>query len=174
MSNHWIQTYTGKAFNFESPVPDMVCIEDVAHALAHINRFTGHLPVPYSVAQHSVLVSQQLPPPELRLQGLLHDAHEAYVGDVSRPLKRMPGMEPYRALEQRVWYVVARALGVPPTLDPAVKEADMRMLATEKLLFGQEFKTWDLPFKPYPIAIMPSAWDEAKAQFLEEYEQLCK
>ena len=59
---HWIQTYTGKAFDLLNPTPEMVEVTDIAHHLALINRFTGATAVPYSVAQHSVLVSQVVPP----------------------------------------------------------------------------------------------------------------
>jgi len=84
--DNWITTFTGKKFHLFDPQLDEICIEDIAHALSLICRFGGHLPEHYSVAQHSVLVSQ-LVRNENCLEGLLHDAEETYIGDMVRPLK---------------------------------------------------------------------------------------
>ena len=165
----WLQTYTGRAFDYENPTPDMVCIEDVAHALAHSSRFNGHASTFFSIAQHSILVSQQLPS-HLRLQGLLHDAHEAYVGDVVAPLKRCAGMEAYCAIERRVQAVVAQAFGIPPELDPKVREADLRMLISERnVLFGTPPYPWGVKNPPFNIEIQPVPPLSAKLLFLTEY-----
>ena len=93
----WIATHAGRRFYFEAPHPDDVDITDVAHALSNLCRFTGHVNRFYSVAEHSINVSL-LVPPEDALQGLLHDAHEAYIGDCSSPLKRAIGYD-YRRLD---------------------------------------------------------------------------
>lgn len=125
----WIQTYSGRTFDLTAPTVAMVNLPDIAHALGHLCRFTGHTVMPYSVARHSLLVAA-LVPAELRLQALLHDAHEAYVGDISTPLKwEVPE---FRAVNDRVWRVVAAAFGIPEELDPAVKLADRIMLMTER------------------------------------------
>jgi len=124
-----IQTVSGKIFDFENPTPDMVCIEDIAHSLAYLCRFTGHSSEFYSVAHHSVLVSEILPP-NLQLVGLLHDAAETYVGDVSRPLKAM--LPEYEVIEARVWRVIALKFGLPEDLPWQVKQADNVLLVTEK------------------------------------------
>lgn len=85
-AKHHITTFTGRAFNLCDPTPDMVCIEDIAHHLAMVCRWAGATTDFFSVAQHSVLVSK-IVPPVLQRWALLHDAAEAYVGDVTRPLK---------------------------------------------------------------------------------------
>lgn len=83
----WITTFTGKRFYQTSPHRDSVCIEDIAHALSMLCRFTGHCREFYSVAEHSIRVAYELQSQQ-RIHGLLHDAHEAYLGDTSGPLKK--------------------------------------------------------------------------------------
>lgn len=152
----WIQTYTGKAFDLSNPAPSMVCLPDIAHSLALQCRFTGHTVVPYSVARHSLLVAD-LVPPEFRLQALLHDAHEAYVGDVSTPLKwEVPA---FRDVNARVWCAVADAFGIPRQLDASVKHADRVMLMTERRdLLAYCPEEWGAEFeciepRPTPIRV---------------------
>jgi len=88
MSEYWIQTYTGKRFDLLDPEPIMVCIEDIAHHLSIENRWHGATKIPISVAYHSILVCERLPN-ELKLEGLLHDAEEAYYKDFANPWKRL-------------------------------------------------------------------------------------
>ncbi|MFA5286352.1 MAG: hypothetical protein WC347_12205, partial [Smithellaceae bacterium] len=76
-----IHTFSGIAFDLLNPKPEMILLEDIIHSLALINRFNGAAIFPYSVAQHSLYVASLLPS-ELKLHGLLHDAAEAYVGDM--------------------------------------------------------------------------------------------
>ena len=83
----WIFTTTGGRYFPTTPRPEEVHIWDIAHALAYLNRYTGHARFPVSVAQHSVLCAR-LAPQWIALEALLHDAAEAYLGDVSRPVKQ--------------------------------------------------------------------------------------
>ena len=79
----WFLTYTGRQFWPLDPRPEDICIRDIAHHLSLCCRFNGACRVHYSVAQHSVMVANILPAP-LRFWGLMHDATEAYVGDMVR------------------------------------------------------------------------------------------
>lgn len=124
----WIVTYSGGAFDLIDPQPETVHPVEVAHALSLICRFTGHVRQHYSVAQHCVVVSQ-LVPPEDALAGLLHDAAEAYVGDVSKPLKML--LPQYQTVEERVWGAVAARFKISTTLPASVKRADITALLWE-------------------------------------------
>jgi hypothetical protein len=129
-NNPYFRTYTGKLVHIRDPHPDEVDIEDIAHALSQTCRFFGHTDGFYSVAQHSVLVSQRVPPADA-LWGLLHDGAEAYLGDLARPLKRAPEMEWYRSLEDRFLVCFAERFGLPPGIPESVVRADSMLLATE-------------------------------------------
>src|ERR1700674_199080 len=94
----YMHTFWHHKFRVGWPLEEDVCIEDIAHSLSLLCRFTGHVKQFYSVGEHSVRVSY-LCPPEYQLWGLLHDAGECYAGDVNRPLKYSPGMEAYREYE---------------------------------------------------------------------------
>lgn len=109
----WIYTPSGVEFRLNPARPEDVRLTDIAHGLAFTPRFQGLGPRFYSVLEHSVLVHDLLrgQSPTIRLQALLHDAAEAYLGDVARPLK---GLVPdYRALEARVHAAIVEALAIP-------------------------------------------------------------
>ena len=170
----WIQTFSGARFWPMDPRAEEVRIEDIAHALALVSRFGGHCRVFYSVAQHSVLVSEQCGP-EDALAGLLHDSAEAYLGDIPRPLKRQPEMVGYRVAEARVQRVVFERFGLPWPMDMSVKIADEALLATEaRDLMGVagDFPTWELPQPPLPNRVEPWDWATAKREFLYRFALL--
>lgn len=129
-------TFTGCTFYVLDPRPEDVCIEDIAHHLSLICRFGGATPTLYSVAQHSVIVSAILDTPEAPvdrvLWGLLHDAAEAYVGDMVWPMKRAPELAAFSAIEERVMHVIAQHFGLSWPEPREVKQADLIALATEK------------------------------------------
>jgi hypothetical protein len=89
----FILTNSGKRFDLVDPKPEQVDINHIAHALSQIVRFTGHCQIPLTVAEHSIRVSQAIEGrgehPYVCLWGLLHDAHEAYTGDISTPMKEV-------------------------------------------------------------------------------------
>lgn len=147
-----ILTSTGQYFRFRHPEEHKYDIEEIAHALSHVCRYTGHCKEFYSVAQHSVLVAMSLPP-ALQFQGLMHDASEAYLGDVSSPLKSL--LPEYKALEERVERAISKSFGMPFPLDPQVKVADMRMLMTEKrdltVHTAQCNQEWPTDYQPFDM-----------------------
>lgn len=124
-----ILTASGRYFDLTAPEQSQFDINEIAHALANLCRFTGHTSRFYSVAQHSVLASY-LVPEEHALTALLHDAAEAYLGDVASPLKHM--LPEYAAIYARVESALFAHYGLPATLPSCVKRADLIMLATEK------------------------------------------
>lgn len=124
----FIQTYTGKKFYLVNPTEDMICIEDIAHALSMQCRFAGHINKFYSVAEHSEYVSE-LVHPENRMAALLHDASEAYIADIASPFK--PFLSNYKELEDNIMKVVAKKFGFKYPLVANVHEADIAQLKTE-------------------------------------------
>lgn len=158
MKEPWIATASGAPFSLAEPDVKSVHVEDISHALSMICRFGGHVPRHYSVAEHSILVSMA---PEvvdcgLELEGLLHDAHEAYVGDVVQPMKMI--LPDYRGLERRIARCVRVRFGISEMVPDEVKVADMRMLLTEARAFG--FDWWEslaerISLQPYNAADVP-------------------
>jgi 5'-deoxynucleotidase YfbR-like HD superfamily hydrolase len=168
----WIQTYTGIAFDLMEPVTNQVDIRDIAHALSQIGRFGGHTQEFYSVAQHSILVSENVPPGDA-LQALLHDAAEAYIGDMVRPLKRSGAMQPFIECEDRLMVAIAQRFGIDSDISPAVKLADNRALFTEQRdLMGREPKPWQDPHPPFAQTIVPICSRTAKTLFLHRFHEL--
>ena len=172
-----MKTYKGHWIDLDKREVSCIDIEDIAHALAHINRFNGHTVQPYSVAQHSILVSQMVFP-GFALRGLLHDAAEAYTGDIVRPIKAF--MPDFWKLEDKLLEQVADKFGLPfGTLPPEVREADHRMLATEMQSPAVYNHPEVVPLgaehaQPYKgLVIKPfKTPGEAKRKFLRRFDQL--
>jgi len=166
----WIKTYNGK-FDFAKMDPADITIKDIAHALANICRFGGHGKEFYSVAQHSVYVSQIVPAVDARA-GLMHDATEAYIGDMVRPLK---GLIPaFGEFEDRLWRIIAGKYGLPMELPETVHEADDIALAIEaRDLMDTDPRTWGLKAPPDGARIF-QPWEPefAEKQFLDRWEYL--
>ena len=179
-----ILTYTGRVFDFWEPTHDMICIEDIAHSLALINRYNGHTHTPYSVAEHCERMSYI--PTAHPLVSLLHDAAEAYVGDIASPQKNylwwasdLTNITPYRVQEGKIIRVIGETLGVRDLRGnieyKGVKEADLTMLATEVRDLMPEstaFEQWTKGVKPLEEKITPLCWELAEDQFLARFEEL--
>ena len=167
-SSAWIQTYTGRAYYPLAPRVEDVVIDDIAHALANLCRFTGHTRKHYSVAQHSVLVALVLPK-ELMLEGLLHDPAEAYLLDLARPVKYHPALATYRELEDLNMRAIRTAFGLRDAEPDEVKRADKRMLPTERRDLMRPCPTghrWLPSPDPYDFKIVPWSPTKAKRMFL--------
>lgn len=161
----WMITATGRTHHLagigqQFNVPT---IEEIAHALAQINRFTGHAKRPYSVAEHSMLVATiaagEGASPVQQLAALLHDAHEAYVGDVSSPLKWALGLQ-WDMLEHNQEMAVHNALGIRSAMvahRAKIKRWDLIALATER----RDLLKWD-PATSEPWAILDTPGDEVQ------------
>lgn len=161
----WIQTYSGRRFDFEQIDTSSISIEDIAHALSLQCRFNGHTRKFYSVAQHSVIVSHLTG----TLEGLLHDAAEAYMGDCVRPLKGLVN-EAWKPIEQRVERAIAARFGLIWPWPAEVDHFDHVMLATEArdLLLSPPISWASLPD---PLDLKIECWEPAvaKAEFLFQF-----
>lgn len=169
-----VRTYTGKNLDLAKPDPRQICIEDIAHHLAKLDRYNGAGHWAYSVGQHSLLVAEILPP-EYRLPGLLHDATEAYLGDVVSPLKAM--LPEYRKIEQNVMNAICKSFEISFPRPGIVKRADQAVMAAEM----QQVVKWpdlakrpDLPPPPKDMVIRQMPWQEVKQVFLERFQELKK
>lgn len=129
-----ILTYSGKLFDVLKPDPSLIDLSDVAAALSKLCRFGGHCREFYSVAQHSILVSeliQQERPGDRTLAAwaLLHDASEAYMVDIPRPVKHQ--LQECVRLEDAIQQAIAERFFLPWPMPDEVHQADTNMLALE-------------------------------------------
>lgn len=163
---------SGRYFSFEHPERTPIRIEDIAHGLSNLCRFTGQCKRFYSVAQHAVLVSH-IVPKSLAFQALHHDDAEAVMGDMSSPLKKM--VPQYKELETRIEASIWRSFGLPEQLAPQVKMADLIALRTEQRdLMHIEGGEWAQlgGIDPWPEKIVPLPPDQACAQYLQRHWEL--
>lgn len=169
----WIMTFSGQRFDPFNPNPDAILIEDIAHALSNICRFTGHVRHHYSVAQHSVLVSKLCSPADA-LAGLLHDASEAYMNDAARPVKRHPEMVGFRDAENKLQRIIFEKFGLPGDMPASVKRADNELCIAEgKTLNPHLGDYWKL-VQVRDINVLPTTPDTARAMFLHRFQELTK
>ena len=171
----FITTFTGKRVNVLALRPEDVCIEDIAHALSQLCRFTGHCRKFYSVAEHSIHASWHVPA-MYALEALLHDAAEAYVNDLSRPLKHHPNLAGYLVAEQHVDRVVRGVFGLPlidtePFMSPCIKDVDNKLVITEARELLAESQ-WTEGHEALDIKL--SVWRPARAErvFLSRFDHL--
>lgn len=129
-----LQTNSGKIINLQNPLPEQFHIQDIAHGLANVCRFSGQLRRFYSVAAHSLLVCEAVRlaggTAEEQLHGLLHDATEAYIQDVPSPVKRL--CPQYKDIENRLWKIIASKYSLTEEMPLIVKWADDEVLDIER------------------------------------------
>jgi 5'-deoxynucleotidase YfbR-like HD superfamily hydrolase len=167
----WIQTYSGRRFNPMKPNPKAIVIQDVAHALSMQCRFNGHCKEFYSVAQHCVLVSHMCG--EDALWGLLHDASEAYLVDIPRPLKHSGKFQAYLEMEEIMQRAICERFGLSLVEPASVKRADKILLSTEaRDLMSPLHKDWRQPAEPLPFTITSWSPKEAEEKFIQRFDKL--
>lgn len=159
----WVQTWSGQAVDLTDPDPKTIRRVDITRSLSRLVRFNGHTEESFTVANHSVLVARiaasELPggrgaPPAFTAAALLHDAHEAYMGDIVRPVAALPGLEaPIAQLKARLQRAIHLAFGLPEVLPlewaGAIWRADQIALATEaRDLMSTPSRDWGLKAEP--------------------------
>ena len=161
----WIPTYTGKQVTPFRPMADTIDLIDIAHSLSLTCRFTGHCKEFYSVAEHSVRLSQLVPEP-LKPAALMHDASEAYMSDLSRPIKvQMPD---YIEYEDTLLRLIFAKFNILQHFLHEIKMWDNRMLATEapQLLTHPHLHDWEALPPPFELEIPISPWTPSLAESL--------
>lgn len=167
---NWMQTYLGVQFWPLDPRANEINIVDIAHALSNMCRYAGHCKKFYSVAEHSVLVSHLVPPKDA-LAGLLHDATEAYLVDVPRPIKGYLGG--YHEFEHTLWVAVAEAFNLSVDLPESVKVADNAILLAEaEQIMGPKPAPWNIPGEMADVKIECLSPSKAKRLFLNRFVEL--
>jgi hypothetical protein len=160
-----LTVHTGAVLNLRELALDDIRIEDIAHSLAHTCRFAGHCPTFYTVAQHSVTVSEMVPA-EHALAALLHDGSEAYLGDVTHFLKHAPELAGYRAIEAQVQALIFERFGCPREMHEKIKLADRTLTDLEwrQMMMREQFAC----FAP----IIPVGFHTARQAFLRRFVEL--
>lgn len=178
MTVRYMQTYTSRRFYPARYADELqLSVVDIAHALSMTCRFGGHCLSFYSVAEHSCHIADWLAAQgegrSTAFAGLMHDAPEAYLGDIPTALKVL--LPDYRRIEDALWKHVAASFGIPEILPLAVKEADLRILIDERdaLMHGHDPDGWP---KVERLGIRIRSWapEEARRQFTYRFETLCE
>jgi len=169
----WIQTFTGIQFWPLDPKPEEIDIRDIAHALSNQCRFGGHCEQFYSVAEHCVRVSW-LCATKHKLWGLLHDAAEAYLVDLPKPIKKWSQMGVlYSEIEDALMVSIAAKFGLSFPVPDAVKKADVVMLVTEKRdLMKMQPKPWEDTEPPDIYRVVPWQPGTSEKIFLDLFGKL--
>ncbi len=170
-----IETTHGGFFDFLDPQPSAVHVEDIAGSLSKVCRFAGHCKWFYSVAEHALLVRALViwaGHPALGYAALHHDSEEAYLGDVTTPLKALLG-EPFQTIRDPLDAVVGEALGIDPALfhHPVIVAADLQALRSEAhVLKAGRGLGWGLdhlgPGLPAGLVIRGMHPDTAESEFM--------
>ena len=157
-----IRTFSGRYMSVFEPTLDMIDVEDIAHALSHICRWGGHVPRFYSVGEHSVHCADLINDQSQAFEALMHDASEAYLVDVPRPIKHK--LCEYKTIEDNLMKLIAEKFGFKYPLSEEVKIIDNVLLQMEwdGIVIGninhKELMIWNT--------------EEAKNMFLYRFNQL--
>jgi hypothetical protein len=166
-----IMLHSGAWFDFCAPSSSDFTIEDVAHGLSNICRYAGQCRKFYSVAEHSLLVSEVAEGYEF--EALLHDAAEAFLGDITRPLKQM--LPEFKRIEMDVERAILDRFGVAGPIPSQVKQADLRVLAAEqRQIMPEGTDGWVRGQKvdPAPVIVRYLSPEDAKKTYLDRFEAL--
>lgn len=172
-ADYCIMLRSGRLFDLANPEASDIVIEDIAHGLAHTCRYAGQCDGFFSVAEHSVLVSQVVS--QSKLAALFHDAAEAFIGDMSEPLKRM--LPEYKAIEMRIERAIFERLGIEWPVPSEVKSGDYSVMAAEQqILMPPGTNEWLRKANVSPANVEIRRLDPAKATafFLERYAELTR
>ena len=168
----YMTTFSGKKFHLFEPCVEEICIEDIAHALSLLCRFTGHVKHFYSVAQHCWQASK-IVPESAALEALLHDAAEAYINDINRPMKHHPQMQGYRQVEEKLEAVIRQKFGLVGVPNPVVKEVDNGLVCTEaRQLMPPNTLSWTEGHPFYNIQLPEWEPRHAEFKFLHRFKEL--
>lgn len=180
----WTQNFGGSPFYYDDVANNHYDLLDIAHQLAQTNRYGGACIFPYSVAQHSTILAHALyraaqgtrgvsmtEAAEWALDGLFHDAPEAYLGDIKSPLKKLGDMDAYRKIEGATDRAIRhryRKIGVPASVLPLTCEYDMRIVGDEKAqVMNRSRLDWDMSgVRPLGVIIRKVDWEQARDNWL--------
>lgn len=171
-NTEWIQTYTGKRIYPFEPDIELIDIKDIAHALSLMCRYTGHCKHFYSVAQHSIIVSE-IAPLEYKLEGLLHDASEAYLNDIARPVKKY--FKEYRLAEYNLQKVISEKFKLNNEGSKTIKIIDDGMLYWEEKYLMNNIDGWPIkqPYFKLNVTYFNSLLQkDVEKWFLDIFEEL--
>lgn len=190
----WMQTYTNRPFRFDDLSSNEVDIKDIARSLSRIPRFNGHASKHLSVAEHSLAVSHALKEKKystlVQMHGLLHDAHEAYTGDIISPfqryLKECHGIS-FKRIQADIQTHIHKQLQVADLTDGgdlnSIGDADLLCCKIERDLFARSSLEWDIDtYVTYEYDLSRVLYDrtrvmsplEANSAFIELYYDLKK
>mgnify|MGYP001350309188 CR=1 FL=1 len=166
-----IMLHSGAAMDFLDPSSSEFTLEDIAHGLSNLCRYTGQCKKFYSVAEHSILVSETVV--NFGLEALLHDAAEAFVGDLTRPLKQL--LPEFKVIENRIQNVILKRFGISELMPQQVKEADIRVLAAEQAqLMPAGLSNWTIETGVVPalVQVRYLSPKSAKEKYLKRFAEL--
>jgi len=186
MIPYTVETASGLVVDLVTPTPETINIRDIAWSLSRLARYNGHTlgDFPYSVAQHSCWVANRVMSKtndkSFALYALLHDAHEAYTGDMVSPMKWLDRLSHIiKDIEFSLQQAIHTAVDMPPTrkaVRDAIKQADKEALAVEAYhLMPSRGRDWNLPVVSDDLLNAfesPLAPIDAYGLFLRTWEQL--